>query len=180
MFANVHKPVHGLRLQQRSGTDRPGAVSADVMDRRPRPLRGRRCPGRGRVRDETPARDRHAGPRWRAGLIDGSAWATADEAYGQNPTFRAWLADHEVPFVLATRNDDVLTSPDGHRRQAKVLATIAGARGAEGGDGWERRSIGPGAHEARIYDWTIVALDTTVPRACGGDPFLIDARHGSG
>ena len=89
-----------------------------------------------------------------AGVLSG--WVTADEAYGQNPTFRAWLADHKVPFVLATRNDDVLTSPDGHRRQAKVLATLAGT--AAGG-GWERRSIGPGAHGERIYDWAAVVLD---------------------
>jgi hypothetical protein len=64
---------------------------------------------------------------------------TADEAYGQNPTFRGWLAERAVPFVLATRNDDVLVSPDGHRRQAEVLATIAGTAA----DGWERRSAGP-------------------------------------
>jgi len=89
-----------------------------------------------------------------AGVLSG--WVTADEAYGQNPTFRAWLSDHEVPFVLATRNDDVLTSPDGHRRQAKVLATLAGT--ALGG-GWERRSIGLGAHGERIYDWAAVLLD---------------------
>jgi SRSO17 transposase len=89
-----------------------------------------------------------------AGILSG--WVTADEAYGQNPTFRAWLADREVPFVLATRNDDVLISPDGHRRQAKVLATLAGT--GDGG-GWERRSIGPGAHGERVYDWTAVALD---------------------
>jgi hypothetical protein len=61
-----------------------------------------------------------------------------------------------VPFVLATRNDDVLVSPDGHRRQAKVLATIAGTASS----GWERRSSGPGAHGEREYDWTAVALDT--------------------
>jgi SRSO17 transposase len=53
---------------------------------------------------------------WRAGQLTSDSWTTADEAYGQNPTFRNWLADHEIPFVLATRNDDVLTSPDGHRR----------------------------------------------------------------
>ncbi len=87
-----------------------------------------------------------------AGVLTG--WVTADEAYGQNPTFRAWLADHGVPFVLATRNDDVLVSPDGHRRQAKVLATLAGRDG-----GWERRSIGPGAHGERVYDWIAVTLD---------------------
>jgi SRSO17 transposase len=90
-----------------------------------------------------------------AGVLTG--WVTADEAYGQNPAFRGWLARHEVPFVLATRNDDVLVSPDGHRRQAKVLATIAGH--SENG-GWERRAIGPGAHGERLYDWTAVALDT--------------------
>ena len=90
----------------------------------------------------------------RAGVLLG--WVTADEAYGQNPTFRAWLAAHRAPFVVATRNDDMLVSPDGHRRQAKVLATIAGTAA----DGWERRSIGPGAHGMREYDWTAVALDT--------------------
>jgi SRSO17 transposase len=45
-----------------------------------------------------------------AGVLAGS-WVTADEAYGQNPSFRAWLAERGVPFVLATRNDDVLISP---------------------------------------------------------------------
>jgi SRSO17 transposase len=89
-----------------------------------------------------------------AGVLTG--WVSADEAYGQNPAFRSWLARHQVPYVLATRNDDVLVSPDGHRRQAMVLATIAG-HGENGG--WERRSIGPGAHGERLYDWTAVVLD---------------------
>jgi hypothetical protein len=53
------------------------------------------------------------------------------KAYDQNPTFGTWLANHEVPFVLAIRNDDVLVRPDGHRGQAKVLASIAGS--GEGG-----------------------------------------------
>jgi len=99
---------------------------------------------------------------WRAGLLTSGAWTTADEAYGQNPTFRKWLADHEVPFVLATRNDDMLTSPDGHRRQAKALAALAGARDPDTGrHRWEQRSIGAGAHGERIYDWIAVTLDTT-------------------
>ncbi len=74
-----------------------------------------------------------------AGVLTG--WVNADEAYGQNPTFRGWLADLGVPLVLANRNDDVLTSPDGHRRQAKVLATIAGA----GKDSAEKRTTGAAA-----------------------------------
>jgi hypothetical protein len=94
-------------------------------------------------------------------LIFAEPATMADEAYGQNTGFRDWLGAREIPFVLATRNDDMLTSPDGHRRPAKVLATIAGIGedGAAGG-GWERRSIGPGAHGMRDYDWTAVALDS--------------------
>jgi SRSO17 transposase len=84
-------------------------------------------------------------------------WVTADEVYGQNPSFRGWLGAHRVPFVLATRSDDMLTSPDGDRRQAKTLAVLAGY--GQGGAGWERRAVGPGAHGLREYDWTTVALD---------------------
>ena len=81
---------------------------------------------------------------YQAAVLTSCSWVTADEAYGQNPAFRSWLSDREIPFVLATGNDDLLASPDGHRCPAKVLATIAGVGedGAAGG-GWERRSIGP-------------------------------------
>ena len=87
-----------------------------------------------------------------------AGWVTADEAFGQNPGFRDWLADHRVPYVLATRNDDLLTCPDGHRRQAKVLATLAGVD-SDGGRRVGAARIGPGAHGERVYDWTAVALD---------------------
>jgi SRSO17 transposase len=88
-------------------------------------------------------------------------WFTADEAFGQNPGLRDWLAERRVPYVLATRNDDLLTCPDGHREQAKVLATLAGvtADGRIDPAAWERRSLGYGAHGERIYDWTAIALD---------------------
>jgi SRSO17 transposase len=90
-----------------------------------------------------------------------TGWFTADEAFGQNPGLRGWLADRRVPYVLATRNDDLLTCPDGHREQAKVLATLAGidADGRIDPTAWERRSLGYGAHGERIYDWTAIALD---------------------
>jgi SRSO17 transposase len=87
-----------------------------------------------------------------AGVLSG--WVTADELYGQNRAFRAWLTDREVPFVLATRSDDLLTCPDGRRHEAKALAALAGT------DSWERRSAGNGAHGERLYDWTALTLDT--------------------
>jgi hypothetical protein len=52
-------------------------------------------------------------------------------------------------------------SPDGHREQAKVLATLAGSMPAAGstlrhgsGAAW-----GYGAHGERVYDWIALALD---------------------
>jgi SRSO17 transposase len=95
-----------------------------------------------------------------AGVLTG--WVTADEAYGQNRGFREWLAAHEVPFVLATRSDDLLTCPDGRRHEAKNLAVLAGARA------WERRSAGAGAHGERLYDWAVLALDAAgLPQGWG-------------
>jgi len=86
-----------------------------------------------------------------AGVLTG--WVTADDAYGQNRGFRDWLAAREVPFVLATRSDDLLTCPDGRRHAAKDLVVLAGP------GGWERRSAGAGAHGERLYDWAVIALD---------------------
>jgi len=87
-----------------------------------------------------------------------SGWVSADEAYGQNRGLRDWLAVHEVPFVLATRSDDLLTCPDGRRHEAKNLLALAGP------GSWERRSAGPDAHGERLYDWAVLALD------CAGLP----------
>lgn len=96
-----------------------------------------------------------------AGRLRG--WFTADEAFGQNPGLRDWLADRALPYVLATRNDDLLTCPDGHREQAKRLATLVGVttEGRIDDAVWERRSLGYGAHGERVYDWTAIGLDPT-------------------
>jgi SRSO17 transposase len=88
-----------------------------------------------------------------AGVLHG--WVSADEVYGQNRGFRRWLGAHRVPFVLATRSDDPLPCPGGHRRLARSLATEVPATA------WERRSAGDGAHGPRLYDWATVELDPT-------------------
>lgn len=123
--------VFGLRQRAWSGVGGPRAPSADVVDRGSRSLRSRRHPSRCRVRDQAPAWDRHARPRPRRRCPVG--WVTADEAFGQNRAFRGWLAAREVPFVLATRSDDILTCPDGHRYQTKQLAALIPD------PAWERR-----------------------------------------
>lgn len=86
-----------------------------------------------------------------AGVLHG--WVTADEIYGQNRTLRDWLAVHEVPFVLATRNDDTLPLSDGRRRLARSLVTHIPATA------WERRSTGHGTQGPRLSDWATMDLD---------------------
>jgi SRSO17 transposase len=87
-----------------------------------------------------------------AGVLTG--WVTADEVYGQNPGFRRWLTARAVPFVLATRSDDTVPGPGGHRRLARSWATEI-PTGA-----WERRSAGDGAQGPRLYDWATLELDS--------------------
>lgn len=72
------------------------------------------------------------------------AWVTADEAYGQNRARRRWPADRRLPYVMATRCDDLLALPGGPRRPARTLA------GQVNPDRWERRSAGDGAHGQRL------------------------------
>lgn len=86
------------------------------------------------------------------------AWVTADEAYGQNRALRRWLEHHRLPYVMASRRDDLLLLGGDRRRQARILA------GQVHPDGWERRSAGDGAHGQRLYDGAWVGLATpTVP-----------------
>ena len=99
--------------------------------------------------------------------------STADEVFDQNPGFAPGWSTPRLPYVLATRNDDRLTCPDGRRETADVLATPAGVDGAGRIDAsaWERRSLGCGFHGERVCGWTAIALDPTgLPD--GGGPWL--------
>ena len=85
----------------------------------------------------------YAGPRGRA-LIDRELYLprswTNDRERG------AAAGAHAVPFVLATRSDDVLTCVDGRRYEANTLAAMVAERA------WERRSAGSGSHGEWLYD----------------------------
>lgn len=80
------------------------------------------------------------------------AWVTADEAYGQVKYLRGWLEDRDVPYVLATRRNDALTTVDGRSATAEELLAGLSARS------WGRLSVGAGAHGPREYDWARVPL----------------------
>ena len=82
------------------------------------------------------------------------AWATADEAFGQNAELRAWMAGRDVAFVMATRSTN-LSTPGGVSVADLVAAQPAGR--------WHRRSAGTGAHGERFYDWIRIAVPCGIP-----------------
>jgi SRSO17 transposase len=81
-----------------------------------------------------------------------ASWVTADEVYGQDKRLRVWLEAQQLPYVLATRCIDTVSTTDW--RQRRVRALVAAVPDAA----WERRSAGAGAHGPRIYDWALVEL----------------------
>jgi SRSO17 transposase len=82
-----------------------------------------------------------------AGALFG--WFTADEAYGDNPSLRAWLDDQGINYVMAISCDQRFSTPTGPMR-ADELAALAPRRG------WQRLSAGPGSKGERLYDWLLI------------------------
>jgi SRSO17 transposase len=81
-----------------------------------------------------------------------AGWVCADEVYGQDKRLRVWCEAHQLPYVLATRNNDTVATVDW--RQRKVRALIAELPETA----WQRCSAGAGAHGQRFYDWARLEL----------------------
>lgn len=80
-----------------------------------------------------------------------AAWVTADEAYGKDHQFRAWLHARRVGYVVAVASNQAIPGSAGTSR-ADVLAAHAPAQA------WKRRSCGSGAKGPRVYDWAVASL----------------------
>src|SRR6266567_1559771 len=80
-----------------------------------------------------------------------AAWVTADEAYGKDGKFRAFLEQRRIGYVVAVPCDQAIAGSAGTSR-ADVLAAHAPAQA------WKRRSCGNGAKGPRTYDWAVASL----------------------
>jgi SRSO17 transposase len=79
------------------------------------------------------------------------AWMTADEAYGQNGELREWCHDQDVHYVMATRCNDRVETPEGHEEVRELVRRVSAL-------GWHRISAGAGAHGQREYDWCRIEI----------------------
>jgi SRSO17 transposase len=87
-----------------------------------------------------------------------AAWVTADEAYGRDGKFRAWLEQRRIGYVVAVAANQAVRGDAGTSR-ADVLAAHAPDRA------WKRRSCGDGSKGPRVFDWAAA----TLPEG-GGEP----------
>lgn len=87
-------------------------------------------------------------------------WVTADEAYGGDSKFRAWLEDQRVAYVVAVPSSQTIPATAGATRADFLTADAPSAA-------WKRRSCGQGAKGPRLFDWAVASLpvydDTTPP-----------------
>jgi SRSO17 transposase len=80
-----------------------------------------------------------------------AAWVTADEAYGRDGKFRAWLEQRRIGYVVAVAVNQAIAGDAGTSR-ADVLAANAPDQA------WKRRSCGDGAKGPRLFDWAAATL----------------------
>ncbi|WOX15475.1 IS701 family transposase [Streptomyces sp. N50] len=80
-----------------------------------------------------------------------ASWVTADEAYGQDWSFRRLLEQHGLGYVVAVPKSQQIKSLAGVWRIDELIAEAPA-------DAWQTISCGDGAKGPRVYDWAAAKL----------------------
>jgi SRSO17 transposase len=98
-----------------------------------------------------------------------AAWATADEAYGKDGSFRDWLEQRRLAYVVAVPKSQAVAGDAGKSR-ADALTADAPEQA------WKRRSCGSGSKGPRVYDWAAATLPEDGAEPPGWQRFLLVRR----
>ena len=98
-----------------------------------------------------------------------AGWVTADEAYGQDGKFRAWLEQRRAAYVVAVASNQAVAGDAGTSR-ADVLAEHAPD------EAWKRRSCGNGSKGPRVFDWAAATLPEDGTGPPGWSRYLLARR----
>ena len=98
-----------------------------------------------------------------------AAWVTADEAYGRDGKFRAWLEQRRVGYVVAVDSRQAIAGDAGASR-ADALAAHAPDQA------WKRRSCGNGSKGPRVFDWAAATLPEGGGEPAGWSRYLLVRR----
>jgi SRSO17 transposase len=103
-----------------------------------------------------------------AGVLP-ARWVTADEAYGQDSKFRAWLQHRQIGYVLAVPCNQKIPTEGGAARADALAASAPIAA-------WKRRSCGNGVKGPRLYDWAVASVPDTGAASRGFACWLLIRR----
>ncbi|MFI5541769.1 IS701 family transposase [Nocardia sp. NPDC051900] len=78
-------------------------------------------------------------------------WVTADEAYGGDGKFRAWLDERRIGYVVAVPRSQTIPVTAGCTRADHLVEQAPS-------QAWKRRSCGAGAKGPRMFDWAVASL----------------------
>jgi SRSO17 transposase len=98
-----------------------------------------------------------------------ASWVTADEAYGKDGAFRAWLEQRRAAYVVAVPKSQAVAGDAGKSR-ADVLTAHAPDQA------WKRRSCGNGSKGPRVCDWAAATLPEDGTEPPGWQRYLLVRR----
>ncbi|GAB3180034.1 IS701 family transposase [Streptomyces incanus] len=82
-------------------------------------------------------------------LPAGRVWVTADEVYGRDGAFRAFLEERQLPYVVNVPSDQTVLPRPGWRHLARLIERVAGQ------EDWVQLSAGPSQLESRWWQWWV-------------------------